>query len=285
MRSSICAQSWASVPPCAGVDAEDGGAAIIFPAQRQVELALFQFLFQGLCLGRQFGQQVGVFGRQRLQFLRFLDAAGNGVPRVDDLAQAAQFLHFLLGSSAGRSKNQRPGSLPLARGRASLCSRCQSRPRMASTRSTRVLRRNSSSVIPLSPRLKSVTTKTQRHEGTQRDLGARRSCVPSCLCVFVVGFLLFSHESRHKRDRIKKRKVVQFFASAHKPHRHAQLTLDIEHGATLAGAVQLGQHQAGDPGTLLEGLGLGDGVLARWRHPAPTVSRVAPGAPVCRRPP
>lgn len=56
--------------------------------------------------------------------------------------------------------------------------------------------------------------------------------------------------------------VVDLFPHAHKTDGQAQLFVHTDDAATLGGAVQLGQHNAGGTGGAAELLRLADGVLA-----------------------
>ena len=69
----------------------------------------------------------------------------------------------------------------------------------------------------------------------------------------------------HERLRVEGRQVVGAFSEPDELDRHAQLALYGDHDAALGGAVELGQHDAGDVDDLAEDARLLQAVLTRGR--------------------
>src|SRR5438045_2347680 len=76
------------------------------------------------------------------------------------------------------------------------------------------------------------------------------------------GRLLALVERLDERGGVELAEIRHFFADAHEPHRDLEVVADAEDDPALGGAVELGEHDAGDPHGLLEDLSLRDGVLA-----------------------
>ena len=66
----------------------------------------------------------------------------------------------------------------------------------------------------------------------------------------------------HERRRVERRQVVRALAEPDQLHRDAELALHGDHDAALGGAVELGEHDAGDAGGLSEEAGLLEAILA-----------------------
>lgn len=66
----------------------------------------------------------------------------------------------------------------------------------------------------------------------------------------------------YKGCGVKGLEVFDSFACADEMDGEGELLLDSDGGATLGGAVELGEDKAGQRGILMEGLGLVEGVLA-----------------------
>ena len=107
-----------------------------------------------------------------------------------------------------------------------------------------------------------------------RTLAARRFDVRACDvavrkrvpagCYFRVTATL-SRAARRRTPRLERRQVVGALAEADQLDRHAELALYGDHDAALGGAVELGQHDAGDVDDLAEDAGLDHAVLAGGR--------------------
>ena len=94
MRRSISAQSWASVPPRAGMDLEDGRRRVLRAAEERAHLGVLQPFLQGVHLVREGLEHVLalVLGGHGQPFVEVFLGLEEPVPQFDHGRQAAFFL-------------------------------------------------------------------------------------------------------------------------------------------------------------------------------------------------
>src|SRR5271165_608030 len=119
---------------------------------------------------------------------------------------------------------------------------------------TRVVgRRQLDWLVLLGEEVCAVTTKLGKKPRGPLQLRENRSCqsyLHASMSLWYEGLLF--EQRIHKFFRIKGQQIANFLAHADKSHREAQLARDGHNHATLRGAVEFGQHDAGHPRRLRE---------------------------------